>query len=133
MKGVYKIQTENTIRLYKPSSMLYSESKAFYQQQQFAKIKEDNSDDMTKDNTVKIKISVPLSDRKNIKELKIAAMVKDQIQIETLKDVQKEFDKSNGDDTIKRIITFDRNIDIGMIQLGDRFHTCISSDDLNPP
>jgi len=59
-------------------------------------------------------------------------MVKGQIQTETIKDVQQELAKSN-DDTITRTFTFDRNTDIGQIQLGDRFHACVSSDDLNPP
>jgi hypothetical protein len=49
-----------------------------------------------------------------------------------IKDVQKELHKSNGD-TNARSFTFDRNTDIGSIQLGDRFHTCVSSNDLNPP
>ena len=60
-------------------------------------------------------------------------MVRGQIQTETIKNIQKELDKGNGDDTITRTFTFDRNTDIGQIQLGDRFHACVSSDDLNPP
>ena len=130
---------KNTIRLFKPSSMVYSESKAFYderQQQQgqsreeISKPINDNGDD---DDKVLLKIISPLSDRKNTKELKIAAMVRGQIQTETIKDVQKELDKGNGEDTITTTFTFDRNTDIGKIQIGDRFHACVSSDDLNPP
>ncbi len=49
-----------------------------------------------------------------------------------IKDVQKELHKSNGD-TNTRSFTFDRNTYIGSIKLGDRFHTCVSSNDLNPP
>ena len=37
------------------------------------------------------------------------------------------------DNTIKRIFTFDRNTDIGRIQLGDRYHACVASEDLRPP
>ncbi|HEX6294836.1 MAG TPA: hypothetical protein VFZ46_06745, partial [Nitrososphaeraceae archaeon] len=131
--GVQDSDGKNTITLFKPSSMVYSKSKAFFdQQQQFAKIKEENSNIMSTDDTVKIKVSVPLSDRKNTKELKIAAMVRGQIQTETIKDVQKELAESN-DNTITNTFTFDRNTDIGQIKLGDRFHACVSSDDLNPP
>ena len=35
--------------------------------------------------------------------------------------------------TIKRTFEFDRNTDIGIIQLGDKFHGCVSSEDLRPP
>ena len=30
----------------------------------------------------------------------------------------------------KKIFTFDRNTDIGQIQIGDRFYVCVSSDDI---
>ena len=126
----------NTIRLFKPSSMKYSHSKALYEQQQeqtgggggIDKTINDKDDD---DDKVLIKVISPLSDRKNIKELKIAAMVRGQIQTEMIKDVQAEL-KSN-DDTITRTFTFDRNTDIGNIQIGDLFLACVTSEDLNPP
>ena len=120
----------NTVRLFKPSSMKYSESKALYEQQQNSGMKGtiDNEDD----NKVLIKVISPLSDRKNTKELKIAAMVRGQIQTEMIQDVQKELAKSNGD-TITRTFTFDRKTDLGNIQIGDLFSACVSSDDLNPP
>ena len=80
---------------------------------------------------VKIKILAPLADKKDTKKLVIAAMIKGQIQSEVIEDVQAELDKSG--DTIKRIFTFDRNTDVGKIQIGDRYHACVSSDDLRPP
>jgi hypothetical protein len=49
-----------------------------------------------------------------------------------INDVQEELDKSK-DNTITITFTFDRETDLGHIQLGDRFHACVSSDDLNPP
>src|SRR5215207_333591 len=121
----------NTVRLFKPSSMKYSESKALYdEQQQNSGINGtiDNEDD----DKVLIKVISPLSDRKNTKELKIAAMVRGQIQTEMIKDVQEELAKSN-DDTITRTFTFDRKTDLGNIQIGDLFSACVSSNDLNPP
>ena len=33
----------------------------------------------------------------------------------------------------KRTFTFDRKTDIGLIQVGDRYHACVSGDDLRPP
>ena len=127
----------NTIRLFKPSSMKYSESKSLYdeqqQQQGQGQIREMNETIDKKDDKVLIKVISPLSDRKNTKELKIAAMVRGQIQTELIKDVQKELDKSNDGDTITRTFTFDRKTDIGNVQFGDLFFACVSSDDLNPP
>ena len=49
-----------------------------------------------------------------------------------IEDVQAELDKSK-DNTISRTFTFDRKTDIGLIQVGDRYHACVSGDDLRPP
>ena len=70
---------------------------------------------------------------KKIREkLIIAAMIKGQIQSEVIEDVQAELDK-NKDTTIQRTFTFDRDTDIGKIQIGDRYHACVASNDLSPP
>jgi hypothetical protein len=81
---------------------------------------------------VKIKILAPLTDKKDTKKLVIAAMIKGQIQSEVIEDVQAELDKSDSS-TIQRTFTFDRDTDIGRIQIGDRYHACVASDDLSPP
>ena|ERR671911_801840 len=81
---------------------------------------------------VKIKIFAPLADKKDTKKLVIAAMIKGQIQSEVIEDVQAELDKSDSS-TIQRTFTFDRDTDIGRIQIGDRYHACVASDDLSPP
>lgn len=59
-------------------------------------------------------------------------MIKGQIQSEVIEDVQSELDKSD-DSTIKRTFTFDRKPDISLIQIGDRYHACVASEDLRPP
>jgi hypothetical protein len=81
---------------------------------------------------VKIKILAPLEDRKNTQKLKIAVMVKGQIKSAVIDNVQEELSKIGGY-TISRTFTFDRDTNIGKIQVGDRFHACVSSNDLNPP
>ena len=81
---------------------------------------------------VKIKILAPLADKKDTNKLVIAAMIKGQIQSEVIEDVQSELDKSKSS-TIQRTFTFDRDTDIGRIQIGDRYHACVASDDLSPP
>ncbi|MGZ5500362.1 MAG: hypothetical protein ACXWEW_04340 [Nitrososphaeraceae archaeon] len=95
------------------------------------KIKSNNDTDNNNNKPVKVKIVVPLDDRKDIKKLKVMAMLKGQIKYEIIEDVQKEFDKIGGY-TIERIFAFDKNTDIGPIQIGDRFHGCASGEGLKP-
>jgi hypothetical protein len=80
---------------------------------------------------VKVKIISPMEDKKNATKIKIVAMLKGQIKSEIV-DVQKEFDKI-GKYTIERTFAFDRNTDMGPIQIGDRFHACVIGKELYPP
>src|ERR671910_1647610 len=113
------------ISLFISDSQVYSKSQAVYQ----ASLNTNSSNNNDK---VKIKISAPLADKKDTKKLKIGVMVKGQIQSEVLEDVQAELDK-NKDSTIQKTFTFDRNTDLGQIQIGDRYHACVASEDLRPP
>jgi hypothetical protein len=115
------------ISLFKSDSQVYSKSQEFYQ----ANLNTVNND-TTNSDTVKIKILAPLSDKKDTEKLVIGAMIKGQIQSEVIEDVQTELDKSDSN-TISRTFTFDRNTDIGKIQIGDRYHACVASNDLSPP
>jgi len=121
------IDKPTVINLFRSGSMVYSTSKAVYDE---AKLNKPNGPDTNDE--VKIKISAPLADKKNTDKLKIAVMIKGQIQSEVIEDVQAELDKSD-DNTISRTFTFDRKTDIGPIQIGDRYHACVSSEDLRPP
>ena len=116
----------NVINLFKSDSHVYEKSQAIYQ----ANLNTPNSNN--NGDKVKIKILAPLADKKDTEKLVISAMVKGQIQSEVIEDVQAELDKSDSD-TISRTFTFDRKTDIGLIQIGDRFHACVSSEDLRPP
>ena len=113
------------VSLFTSGSQVYAHSKAVYDAN-LNKVTNDKSD------TVKLEILSPLADKKDTEKLKIAAMIKGQIKSEVIEDVQDELDKSDNN-IIKRTFTFDRNTDIGKIQIGDRFHACVSSDDLRPP
>ena len=115
------------ISLFKPDSQVYSKSQEFYQ----ANLNTVNNY-TTNSDTVKIKILAPLADKKDTEKLVIAAMIKGQIKSEVIEDVQGELDKSKGT-TISRTFTFDRDTDIGKIQIGDRYHACVASNDLSPP
>ena len=120
---ILNIKKPTEIELFNPDSQVYAKSQAVYQAT-LNNVNSSNSD------TVKIKILAPLADKKDTKKLVIGAMIKGQIQSEVIEDVQAELDKSN---TVQRTFTFDRKTDIGLIQVGDRYHACVSGDDLRPP
>ena len=94
--------------------------------------KQSNAKDVSSNKPVQVKIIVPMEDKKNAQKIKIMAMLKGQIKSEVIEDVQEEFDKIGGY-TIERTFAFDRNTDMGPIQIGDRFHACVIGQDLNPP
>jgi hypothetical protein len=89
------------------------------------------NDENSNNKPVKVKIIVPMEDKKNAKKIKIMAMLKGQIK-SSIVDVQKEFDRIGGY-TIERTFAFDRNTDMGPIKIGDRFHTCVIGKELYPP
>jgi hypothetical protein len=113
------------ISIFKSDSQVYEKSQEVYQ----ANL---NTNSSNNSDQVKIKISAPLADKKDTEKLIIGVMVKGQLQKEVIEDVQAELDKSD-DSTISKTFTFDRNTDIGQIQVGDRYHACVASNDLSPP
>ena len=120
------ISKPTEIELFKSGSQVYAKSQAVYAAHLNSNINDPNSD------KVKIQILAPLADKKGTEKLVIGAMIKGQIQSEVIEDVQAELDKTK-DNTIKRTFTFDRKTDIGLIQVGDRYHACVSGEDLRPP
>ena len=119
------ISKPTEIELFKSGSQVYAKSQAVYAVH-LTNVNDPNS------NKVKIKILAPIADKKGTEKLVIAAMIKGQIQSKVIEDVQAELDKSDSN-TISRTFTFDRKTDIGLIQVGDRYHACVSDDDLRPP
>ena len=127
------------INLFKPNSLVYAKSQAVYQASlnpmQSNNHNNQNSEsniNSTNDGLVKIKIYAPLADKKDTQKLKLAVPLNGQVQSQMIEDVQSELDKSKHD-TITRTFTFDRNTDMGPIQIGDRFHTCVIGKELYPP
>ncbi len=60
-----------------------------------------------------------MEDKKDAKKIKVMAMLKGQIKSAVIDNVQEEFGKISGY-TIERTFAFDRDTDIGPIQIGDR-------------
>lgn len=80
---------------------------------------------------VMINILVPLSDRKNIENIKVVAMDKGELKSKEVNAAQL-LNKSSGN-TVKFTFNFDRKTDIGQIQNGDMYFACVSANELNPP
>lgn len=78
-----------------------------------------------------IRVSIPLSDRKGEKDLKVVTMIKGELQSKTV-DAQK-FLKESDDNTITVPFIYDDVTEIGPIQQGDLFFACVSTSELNPP
>jgi hypothetical protein len=80
---------------------------------------------------VKINILVPLSDRKNVENIKVVAMDKGELKQMSI-NAGRLLKNSTGD-TIMFTFNFDRETEIGHIQKGDIYFTCVSANELNPP
>ena len=147
---IKSVSQPTQISLFKPTSQVYSKSINYYNDHKKSKAvsftslnddinkpisKSDNvtddNDDINEQNPVKVRVVVPMGDKKDAEIIKVVAMLRGEIKSEIV-DVQKEFDKIGGY-TIERIFAFDRNTDMRPIQVGDRFHACVSGEDLNPP
>lgn len=138
---VLSVDMPNYISLFKPSSQVYLKS-VNYHYYALNNIGEfDNNNYYSYDrygmkyndnDKVIIKINSPLIDRIDTKKLKVMAMIKGQIQSEVIDDVQEELENI-GSNTISRTFIFDRNTDIGLIHIGDKFLACVASNDLRPP
>jgi hypothetical protein len=80
---------------------------------------------------VEINILVPLSDRKSVQNIKVAAMDKGEFKFKEINAA--ELLKNSKGDTVKFSFNFDRDTEIGQIQEGDLYFACVSANELNPP
>jgi hypothetical protein len=133
-EGDIKSTTSPTqISLFKAKSQVYNKTSTYYnmyskpQVVSFATLANDttkttsnvsylksniaNSGDKDSNNKpVKVKIIVPMEDRKDAKKIKVMAMLKGQIKSAIIEDVQKEFDKTGGY-TIERTFALIKHLD----------------------
>jgi hypothetical protein len=102
----------------------YVESKAFYTTN-----KNTTAASIANPNEVKITINVPVYDAKDIDDMNVVAMIKGEYQIRTI-DVQNELEyEKNKNEPISVPFTFDRQTEVGSIQIGDLFFGCATSDE----
>ena len=101
----------------------YGESKAFYTTNQ------NTAPAISNPKEVKIRINVPVYDAKDIDDMNVVAMVKGEYQIKTI-DLQNELENGkNKDDRISVPFNFNRQTEVGAIQIGDLFFGCATSDE----
>jgi hypothetical protein len=80
---------------------------------------------------VKFNIDVPIHDNKNINDMYVVAMIKGENQIKKIY-VQNEIEKGDKKSTSERLsipFTFDRKTELGLIEPGDMFFACVTSDE----
>jgi len=78
-----------------------------------------------------INVKIPLSDRKDTKQLKVVTMIKGEFQSKTIN--AQELLKNSKDSTIVLPMAYDKTPAIGPVQEGDMFFACVSADKLIPP
>ena len=80
---------------------------------------------------VKLRIDVPIHDNKKINDMYVVAMIKGEYQIKKI-DAQNEIGKGDKKSISERLsipFTFDRNTEVGLIEPGDMFFGCVTSDE----
>ena len=80
---------------------------------------------------VKFNIDVPIHDNKNINDMYVVAMIKGENQIKKIY-AQNEIEKGDKKSTSERLsipFTFDRKTELGLIEPGDMFFACVTSDE----
>ena len=91
----------------------------------------------SKANDVKLNILVPYYDKLDGQKIKVVAMIKGEFQSKIIDEDRTKANIIDPEGTngkrISVMFTFDRNTDIGKIQLGDEFFACVSANALNPP
>ena len=80
---------------------------------------------------VNLRIDVPIHDNKKINDMYVVAMIKGEYQIKKI-DAQSEIEKGDKKSISERLsipFTFDRNTEVGLIEPGDMFFGCVTSDE----
>ncbi|HSL14223.1 MAG TPA: hypothetical protein VK882_08220 [Nitrososphaeraceae archaeon] len=80
---------------------------------------------------VKFNIDVPIHDNKNINDMYVVSMIKGENQIKKVY-AQNEIEKEDKKSTSERLsipFTFDRKTELGLIEPGDMFFACVTSDE----
>ena len=102
----------------------FSESNALYNTNNPSATKETPKE-------VKLRIDVPIYDNKKINDMYVVAMIKSEYQIKKI-NAQNEIEKGDKKSTSESLsipFTFNRNTEVGLIEPGDMFFGCVTSDE----
>ena len=79
---------------------------------------------------VKLRIDVPIHDNKKINDMYLVAMIKGEYQIKKI-NAQNEIEKGEKSNSERLSIpfTFNRDTEVGLIEPGDMFFGCVTSDE----
>ena len=82
-------------------------------------------------NSPTVNVRIPLSDRKDVEQLKVVTMIKGEFESRIIN--AQDLLKKSKDNTIILPLAYDKIAEIGPIQEGDIFFACVSANELNPP
>jgi hypothetical protein len=102
----------------------FSESNALYNTNNPSTTKETPKE-------VKLRIDVPIHDNKKINDMYVVAMIKGEYQMKKI-DAQQDIEKGDKKSTSESLsipFTFDRNTEVGLMEPGDMFFGCVTSDE----
>src|SRR5215213_7130403 len=103
----------------------FSESNALYNTNNQSTTKETPKE-------VKLRIDVTIHDNKKINDMYVVAMIKGEYQIKKIdaqNEIKKEENKKSTDERLSIPFTFDRKTEVGLIEPGDMFFGCVTSDE----
>ena len=80
---------------------------------------------------VKLRIDVPIHDNKKINDMYLVAMIKGEYQIKKInaQNEIKKGDKQSNSERLSIPFTFNRDTEVGLIEPGDMFFGCVTSDE----
>lgn len=120
--NIGKSTTKDSVTLFSTMKK-FGISKTFYNTHQ-----DETTSGKASPDKVKVTIKVPVYDANDIDDMNVVAMIKGEYQIITI-DVQEELKKGYDNDIIPVQFTFDRQAEVGPIQVGDLFFGCATSDE----
>ena len=153
--GPTKLQLFKSLKTYAKSKILYDLSvkdesiDPFFDSNPNDPILEKTVEEPIDDKIV-IEAKISVMDRKQTEELMVIAMTKGEIMAEEIEDIQSDLekqqeeleelvedgvptdlDKQQAASQLIKTFTFDRETDVGTIEIGDKFFVCVSGENLN--
>ena len=85
---------------------------------------------------VKLNAKIPLYDKTDeVDQINVVAMVRGEYEVKTInaKEELEKLDDKSGNDILDIPFIFNRNTELGQVQIGDMFFICVTGEELAPP